>query len=168
MSSQFFLGIFNDNYINFVCYKATNYGIMIESGIVWKVSWPILIYCRIVCMEGLRSSDVILWLPLKIASLLALLAFLYTVIEGSWQTFQEAEDIVIIIIIICHSVLDTVGICVAARYIRKFYTFSINSALRHSASARCTIAVNDVCKLLDIFSKNNVSFHYTLVMLETA
>jgi hypothetical protein len=89
--------------------------------------------------------------------------------EGSRQTFQEAEDIVITIIIICHSVLDTVGICVAARYeyIRKFSTFSISSALRHSASSRCTIAVNYVCKLLDIFSKNSVSFHYTLVMLET-
>jgi hypothetical protein len=42
----------------------------------------------------------------------------------------------------CHSIMDTVGIRVPTRKIREFPTFSVNSALRHSPSARCVIAAN--------------------------
>jgi hypothetical protein len=61
----------------------------------------------------------------------------------------------------CHSIMDTVGICVPTRQIREFSTFSVNSALRHSPSARCVIAVNYICRFLDIFSKNIFSFEDT-------
>jgi hypothetical protein len=40
--------------------------------------------------------------------------------------------------------MDTVGIRVPTRQIREFYTFSVSSAVRHSPSARCIIAANDM------------------------
>jgi hypothetical protein len=46
----------------------------------------------------------------------------------------------------CPSILDTVGIRVPTRQIREFSTFSVSSALKHSPSARCVIAANDVCR----------------------
>lgn len=56
----------------------------------------------------------------------------------------------------CHS---TVSICLTARQIWELSTFSVSSEIRHSPSARCAIAANDIglCRLLDFFSKNNVS-----------
>jgi hypothetical protein len=44
----------------------------------------------------------------------------------------------------CHSNMDTVGIRVLTRQVREFSTFSVSSALRHSPSARCVIAANDM------------------------
>jgi hypothetical protein len=41
-----------------------------------------------------------------------------------------------------HSNMDTVGIRVLTRQISEFSTFSVSSAMRHSLSDRCTIAVN--------------------------
>jgi hypothetical protein len=57
--------------------------------------------------------------------------------------------------------MDTVGIHVPTRQIREFYTFSVNSALRHSPSAKCVIAANDICRYLDVFSRKNVAIEYT-------
>jgi hypothetical protein len=59
----------------------------------------------------------------------------------------------------CHSITVTVGIRMPTRQIREFSTFSVNNALIHRPSARCAIAANDIglCRLLDFFSKNNVS-----------
>jgi hypothetical protein len=54
----------------------------------------------------------------------------------------------------CHSIIDTVGIRVPIRQIRDFSTFNVNSALRHSPSARCASAANDICRFLDIFGKD--------------
>jgi hypothetical protein len=51
------------------------------------------------------------------------------------------------------SILDSVGIRVSTRQIREFSTFSVSSALKHSPSARCVIAANDVCRYLDVFHK---------------
>jgi hypothetical protein len=58
----------------------------------------------------------------------------------------------------CHSIMDTVGIRVPTRQIRECSTFSVNSVQRHIPSARCVIAANDICRFLDIFGKNDVSF----------
>jgi hypothetical protein len=55
---------------------------------------------------------------------------------------------------------------VATRQIRAFYTFSVSSALRNSPSARCVIAANEICRFLDIFGKNTVSFEDTFSILE--
>jgi hypothetical protein len=63
--------------------------------------------------------------------------------------------------------MDTVGIRVPTRQIRGFSTFSENSTLRHSPSARCVIAANDICKCLEIFSKNSVSFEDAFSILES-
>jgi hypothetical protein len=54
--------------------------------------------------------------------------------------------------------MDTVGMRLPTRQIREFYTFSVSSALRNSPSARRVIATNEICRLLDIFGKNIVSF----------
>jgi hypothetical protein len=62
--------------------------------------------------------------------------------------------------------MDTVGIRVPTRQIREFSTFSVSSALRNSPSARCVIAANEICRFLDIFGKNIVSFEDTFSMLE--
>jgi hypothetical protein len=53
------------------------------------------------------------------------------------------------------------GIRGRTRQVKEFSTCSVNSALRHRPSARCASAANDVCKFLDIFSKNNISFEDT-------
>jgi hypothetical protein len=55
----------------------------------------------------------------------------------------------------CHSFMDTVGICVRTGQIREFPTFNASSALRHSPSARCAIAANDVCIFLDTFRQKH-------------
>jgi hypothetical protein len=62
--------------------------------------------------------------------------------------------------------MDTDGIRVPARQVREFSTFSVSSALRNSPSARCVIATNEICKFLDIFGKNFVSFEDTFSILE--
>jgi hypothetical protein len=62
--------------------------------------------------------------------------------------------------------MDTVGIRVPTRQIREFSTFSKSSALRHSPSARCIIAANDISRFLDIFGKNILSFEDTFSILE--
>jgi hypothetical protein len=54
--------------------------------------------------------------------------------------------------------MDTVGICVPTGQEREFSTFSMSSALRHSSSAQCAIAANEIHGFLDIFSKNIFSF----------
>jgi hypothetical protein len=65
-----------------------------------------------------------------------------------------------------HSIMTTVGIRVPTRQIREFSTFSESSALRHSPSARCVIAANEICRFLDIFGKKIVSFEDTFSILE--
>jgi hypothetical protein len=67
----------------------------------------------------------------------------------------------------CHSIMDTVGIRVPTRQIRDFSTFSVSSALRHSPSAMCATAANDICRLLDIFLKDTVSFEDTFCVRES-
>jgi hypothetical protein len=62
--------------------------------------------------------------------------------------------------------MDTVGIRVPTRQIRELYTFSMSSALRNSPSARCAIAAKEICRFLDIFGKNIVSFEDTFSTLE--
>jgi hypothetical protein len=42
----------------------------------------------------------------------------------------------------------------------------IIEALRNSPSARCVIAANEICRFLDIFGKNIVSFEDTFSILE--
>jgi hypothetical protein len=63
--------------------------------------------------------------------------------------------------------MDTVGIRVPTRQMRDFSTFSVSSALRRSPSARCASAANDICRLLDIFSKDTVSFEDTFCVRES-
>jgi hypothetical protein len=63
--------------------------------------------------------------------------------------------------------MDTIGICVPTRQIREFSTFSMSSALTHSPSARCISAANDICRFLDIFGINVVSFEDTFSMQES-
>jgi hypothetical protein len=48
----------------------------------------------------------------------------------------------------CHSIMDTIGIRVSTRQIRVFLTFTVSGALRHSPSATCVIAANDICRFL--------------------
>jgi hypothetical protein len=62
--------------------------------------------------------------------------------------------------------MDTVDIRVPTRQIRDFSTFSVSSALRSSPSPRCVIAANEICRFLDIFGKNIVSFEDTFSILE--
>jgi hypothetical protein len=40
--------------------------------------------------------------------------------------------------------MDSVGIRGPTRKMKEFFTFSVSSALRHSPSARCVIAANDM------------------------
>jgi hypothetical protein len=67
----------------------------------------------------------------------------------------------------CHSIMDTVGIRVSRRQIRDFSTFNVSSALRHSPSVRCASAANDICRSLDIFGKDIVSFEDTFCIRES-
>jgi hypothetical protein len=53
------------------------------------------------------------------------------------------------------------------RQIRDFSAFSVSSALRHSPSVRCSSAVNDICRLLDIFGTDTVSFEDTFCVRES-
>jgi hypothetical protein len=62
--------------------------------------------------------------------------------------------------------MDTVGIRVPIRQIRDFSTFNVSSALKHSPSVRCASAANDVCRFLDIFGKDIVSFEDTFCVRE--
>jgi hypothetical protein len=57
----------------------------------------------------------------------------------------------------CPSISDTVGIRVPTRHIREFSIFNVSSALKHSPSARCVIALNGVSRHLDIFQKKKTS-----------
>jgi hypothetical protein len=57
--------------------------------------------------------------------------------------------------------MNTVGIRVPTRQIREFSTFGVIIALRSSPSARSVIAASDICRFLDIFSKNNVFLEET-------
>jgi hypothetical protein len=66
----------------------------------------------------------------------------------------------------CNSIMDAVGLRVPARQVREFCTFSVNSARRHSPSARCVIAANDVCKSLELFGINIVSHEGTFSIRE--
>jgi hypothetical protein len=61
----------------------------------------------------------------------------------------------------------TVGIRVPTRQIRDFSTFSVSSALRHSPSVTCASAANDICRLLDIFDKDTVSFEDNFCVRES-
>jgi hypothetical protein len=67
----------------------------------------------------------------------------------------------------CHSTMDTIGIRVPTRQIRDFSTFSASSALRLSPKVRCASAANDICRLLDIFGKDIVSFEDTFCLRES-
>jgi hypothetical protein len=62
--------------------------------------------------------------------------------------------------------MDIVGIRVLTRQITEFSTFSVSTALRHSTSASCVIAANEICRFLDIFGKTIASFEGTFSMLE--
>jgi hypothetical protein len=63
--------------------------------------------------------------------------------------------------------MDAVDIHVPTRQIREFSTFSMSCALRHNPSARGTVAANDICRFLDIFNKNSVSFEDTFSIQES-
>jgi hypothetical protein len=67
----------------------------------------------------------------------------------------------------CHPIVDTISIHKPTRQIREFSIFSVSSALRHSYSARCIIAANEICRFLDIFAKKIVSFEDTFSILES-
>jgi hypothetical protein len=54
--------------------------------------------------------------------------------------------------------MDTVGIRVPTRQIREFSTFSVNSALRYSPSAKFVIATKEICRFFDIFGKKHCLF----------
>jgi hypothetical protein len=71
-----------------------------------------------------------------------------------------------ILLLLCYYYI-TVGIRVPTRQIRDFSTSSVSSALRHSPSARCASAANDICKLLDIFHKDTVFFEDTFCVRES-
>jgi hypothetical protein len=58
-----------------------------------------------------------------------------------------------------------VGICVTTKQIRVF-SFSVSGAPRYSPSARCVIAVNDMCRFLVILSKNNFSLEGVFFIAE--
>jgi hypothetical protein len=60
--------------------------------------------------------------------------------------------------------MDTVGIRASASQTSKCFTFSVSSALRHSPSAKCVTADNDICRFLVISGKNDVSFEDTFSM----
>jgi hypothetical protein len=62
--------------------------------------------------------------------------------------------------------METVGIRVPTRQLRELYSFSVSSALRNSPSARCVIAANEICRFLDIFGKNIVSFEDPFLILK--
>jgi hypothetical protein len=62
--------------------------------------------------------------------------------------------------------MDPIGIHVPTRQIREFSTFSVSSELRNSLSARCVIAANEICRFLDFFGKNIISFEDTFSILE--
>jgi hypothetical protein len=53
-----------------------------------------------------------------------------------------------------HSISDTFGSHVLTRQIREFDTFRVSSELRHSPSARCAIAANDVYRFLGLKIKS--------------
>jgi hypothetical protein len=55
--------------------------------------------------------------------------------------------------------MNTVGIRVPTRQIRELSTFILSSALRHSPSARCVIAANDIsfCRFFWIFLAKTMS-----------
>jgi hypothetical protein len=59
------------------------------------------------------------------------------------------------------------GIRMPTRQIREFSTVSVSIALRHSPSARNVIVANDICRFLDIFGKNSVSFEDTFSIRES-
>jgi hypothetical protein len=52
----------------------------------------------------------------------------------------------------CHSTVDTVCIHVPTRH-KEFSALSVSSALQHSSSARCAIAANDICRVLNSLIK---------------
>jgi hypothetical protein len=64
----------------------------------------------------------------------------------------------------CCSIMDTVGLHIPAMQIRDFSTFRVKNVLRLSPSTRCVIAVNSVCRSLDIFNKNSISLKDTFSM----
>jgi hypothetical protein len=43
----------------------------------------------------------------------------------------------------------------------------VSRVLRHTPSARCAIAANNVCRFLDIISENSVSVEDTFLVRET-
>jgi hypothetical protein len=49
--------------------------------------------------------------------------------------------------------MDTDGIHVSTRQIREFSTFNMSSALRHSPSATCVIAANDIADFWTFLAK---------------
>ncbi|PNF19683.1 hypothetical protein B7P43_G05097 [Cryptotermes secundus] len=57
----------------------------------------------------------------------------------------------------CSSVLDAVGLRVPSRNIRNFSTFSCSFS--RCPTARCVVAANFVCELVDIFSKSSLSLN---------
>jgi hypothetical protein len=63
--------------------------------------------------------------------------------------------------------MDTVGIRVPTRQIRDFSTFNVSSSLRHGPSVRCASAANYICRFLDIFGKDIVSFEDTFRVRES-
>jgi hypothetical protein len=62
--------------------------------------------------------------------------------------------------------MDTVGIRMPTGQIREFSTFSVSCALRHSPSARCGIAANDI-QIFGYFWQNTVSFEDTFSIRES-
>jgi hypothetical protein len=62
------------------------------------------------------------------------------------------------------SIMDTTGIRVPSRQIRYSSTFCVSSALRNSLSPRRIVAAYDICRFLDIYGKNIVSFEDTSIL----
>jgi hypothetical protein len=61
----------------------------------------------------------------------------------------------------CHSRMDTINIRMTIRQVIQFSTFRLSSLLTINPLARCVTVSNDICKFLDIFGNNIVSFQDT-------
>jgi hypothetical protein len=64
--------------------------------------------------------------------------------------------------VVCPSLLETVGIHVPVRNFRDFPFFTVGSSHKSCPSARSTSAANTMCKDIDIFSKQLVTLYHIL------
>jgi hypothetical protein len=62
----------------------------------------------------------------------------------------------------CTSLLENVSPRVPTRHVRDFSKFSVCPSKKHSPSAECAYAANEVGKDLDIFGVGAVSFYHIL------